>query len=99
MAFCSSLGHLCVTKYVTPPLSTPGFNDLLRLFPNLASLEYVTNFDTFHHQFEGITPDLFEAERQSVDGVMKRQNMNYVGQWHQPMTHQQRLTASLLHAI
>ncbi|KAI8054979.1 uncharacterized protein B0P05DRAFT_560969 [Gilbertella persicaria] len=37
------LSCLKMTKYMTTPLSKPGFQSLLRLFPNLKRLEYETN--------------------------------------------------------
>lgn len=90
------LKSLRVSKYITPPLSMPGFYDLLRLFPDLERLEYVTNFNTFHHQFEGVTLDLFENERKSVANLMEQYKKNYVERWYQPMTHEQYLMASVL---
>jgi hypothetical protein len=92
----SSLRNLRVTKYITTPLSTPGFYDLLRLFPNLSRFEYATNFYTFNNQFEGVTPDMYEAERSAVAGFMNNQsNLLYDGQWNEPITTEQRLMAGM----
>ncbi|KAI8098242.1 uncharacterized protein B0P05DRAFT_454984, partial [Gilbertella persicaria] len=78
------------------PLSMPGFYDTLRLFPNLEYFEYATNFHTFNNQFQGVTPDMFEAEQEAVARFMATQNsLNYVDQWNQPITREQRLIAGM----
>ncbi|KAI7898869.1 uncharacterized protein BX663DRAFT_401842, partial [Cokeromyces recurvatus] len=78
------------------PLSIPGFYDLLKLFPNLKRLEYATNFHTFNNQFEGVTPDMFEAECMAVASFMETQkNLVYDGQWNKPITTEQRLMAGM----
>lgn len=91
----ASLRRLCVTKYITTPLSSPGFVDLLRLFPNLSRFNYATNFYTFNNQFEGVTPDMYEAERAAVATLMDSQALLYHGQWHEPITTEQRLMAGM----
>lgn len=93
----SSLRHLRITKYITTPLSTPGFHDLTRLFPNLCKFEYATNFYTFHNQFEGVTPEMYEAERSAVASLLnsKSSSLVYVGQWNEPITTEQRLMAGM----
>jgi hypothetical protein len=91
----SSLRNIRVTKYITTPLSTPGFHDLLRLFPNLDRFEYATNFYTFDNQFEGVTMDMFEAERAAVASFMETQSLRYQGEWKEPITTEQRLMAGM----
>ncbi|GAA5809616.1 hypothetical protein MFLAVUS_003027 [Mucor flavus] len=91
----SSLRNLRVTKYITTPLSTPGFYDLLRLFPNLARFEYATNFHTFNNQFEGVTPDMYEAERLAIANFMNSHSLVYDEQWNEPITTEQRLMAGM----
>jgi hypothetical protein len=92
----SSLRNLRVTKYITTPLSTPGFHDILKLFPNLDRFEYATNFYTFHNQFEGVTHEIYEAERAAVASFMKsRTSLIYGGQWRDPITTEQRLMAGM----
>lgn len=90
-----SLKYFRVTKYVTTPLSTPGFHDLLGLFPNLSRLEYATNFHTFFNQFEGVTPEMYEAEQEAVANVMRSHSLVYSGQWNEPITTEQRLMAGM----
>ncbi|KAI8973500.1 hypothetical protein BDF20DRAFT_807365, partial [Mycotypha africana] len=78
------------------PLSTPGFYDLLRLFPNLERFEYATNFHTFDNQFEGVTLEMYEAERAAVASFMANQkHLRYEGKWHEPITTEQRLMAGM----
>jgi hypothetical protein len=92
----SSLKHLLITKYVTTPLSTPGFHDLTKLFPNLSRFEYATNFYTFNNQFEGVTSEMYEAERSAVANFMdSKTNCIYKGQWNEPITTEQRLMAGM----
>lgn len=91
----SSLRNIRVTKYITTPLSTPGFIDLIRLLPNLTKFEYATNFYTFNNQFEGVTPDMYEAERSAVASFMDTQSFVYHGQWNEPITTEQRLMAGM----
>ncbi len=92
----SSLRNIRVTKYITTPLSTPGFCELLKLFPNLERFEYATNFYTFNNQFEGVTPEMYEAERSAVASFMETQtSLKYHGQWNEPITTEQRLMAGM----
>ncbi|CAO0789453.1 unnamed protein product [Mucor circinelloides] len=92
----SSLRNLRVTKFITTPLSTPGFHDIAKLFPNLDRFEYATNFYTFNNQFEGVTPEMYEAERAAVAGFMATQkSLVYDGQWNEPITTEQRLMAGM----
>ncbi|KAI8647191.1 hypothetical protein BD408DRAFT_326769, partial [Parasitella parasitica] len=78
------------------PLSSPGFHDLTKLFPNLDRFEYATNFYTFNNQFEGVTPEMYEAERAAVAGFMSTQkSLVYDGQWNEPITTEQRLMAGM----
>lgn len=92
-----SLVNLKVTKYITTPLSTPGFHDLVQLFPNLKHFEYATNYDTFNNQFQGITPEMFEAERTAVAHFFFQQGNSciYDGHWNEPITTEQRLMAGM----
>lgn len=92
----SSLLNLKVTKYITTPLSAPGFHDLVQLFPNLKQFEYATNYYTFNNQFEGITPEMYEAERAAVAHFMDSQkHFIYNGRWNEPITAEQRLMAGM----
>lgn len=92
----SSLRNLRVTKFITTPLSTPGFCDLLKLFPNLNKFEYATNFYTFNNQFEGVTLDMYDAERSAVAALMEpHTSLTYDGQWNEPITTEQRLMAGM----
>ncbi|KAI9475402.1 MAG: hypothetical protein EXX96DRAFT_466094, partial [Benjaminiella poitrasii] len=78
------------------PLSIQGFYDVLRLFPNLHQFEYATNFYTFDNQFEGVTAEMFEAERAAVAAFMETQKkVQYSGQWNEPITTEQRLMAGM----
>ncbi|KAI8974955.1 hypothetical protein BDB01DRAFT_697101, partial [Pilobolus umbonatus] len=77
------------------PLSNPGFHSIVQLFPHLTKLEYATNFHTFNNQLEGVTPDMFEAERLAVAQYMNTQPFIYEGRWHQPITTEQRLMAGM----
>ncbi|KAI8335665.1 hypothetical protein EDC96DRAFT_420146, partial [Choanephora cucurbitarum] len=78
------------------PLSLPGFHALVRLFPNLERFSYATNFYTFINQFEGVTPDMYEAERMAVKRFMGTQaSISYDDQWNQPITIEQRLLAGV----
>ncbi|KAI8374852.1 hypothetical protein BD560DRAFT_318049, partial [Blakeslea trispora] len=78
------------------PLSTPGFRELVQLFPNLKRLSYATNFYTFSNQFEGVTSNIYEAERLAVKRFMGTQtSIAYVDQWNQPITIEQRLLAGV----
>lgn len=92
----ASLRHLIITKYMTTPLSKPGFESILRLFPQLSCLEYETNFYTFDNLFEGITRDMFHAECDAVHEWCKKQDMlTYVGRWNASVTAEQRLMAGM----
>lgn len=92
----ASVRHLIITKYMTTPLSKPGFESILRLFPQLSCLEYETNFYTFDNLFEGITRDMFHAECDAVHEWCKKQDMlTYVGRWNASVTAEQRLMAGM----
>lgn len=93
----SSIRHLMITKYMTTPLSKPGFESLLRLFPNLERLEYKTNFHTFDNLFEGITKDVFDAERKAVRDWFQQEksHLTYVDGWDAKITAEQRLMAGM----
>ncbi|KAK4518790.1 uncharacterized protein ATC70_009013 [Mucor velutinosus] len=93
----SSIRQLIITKYMTTPLSKPGFESLLKLFPKLNRLEYETNFHTFDNMFEGITRDMFDAECLAVEEWCdeRKGQLEYVGRWHTDMTAEQRLMAGM----
>lgn len=68
----------------------------MKLFPNLDRFEYATNFHTFNNQFEGVTPEMYEAERATVASFMNTQkSLVYDGQWNEPITTEQRLMAGM----
>lgn len=93
----SSIRHLSITKYMTTPLSKPGFESLLRLFPNLNQLEYETNFHTFDNLFEGITRNMFDSECKAVKDWFnqKTRQLSYIGRWNTDITAEQRLMAGM----
>ncbi|KAI8377525.1 uncharacterized protein BYT42DRAFT_481492, partial [Radiomyces spectabilis] len=78
------------------PLSKPGFETLLRVFPNMTHLEYTTNFQTFDNQFQDVTREMFDAESSAVEQWMATQHhLSYIGQWDDPTTDDQRLMAGM----
>ena len=93
----SSIRQLIITKYTTAPLSKPGFESLLKLFPKLNRLEYETNFHTFDNLFEGITREMFDAECVAVkEWCDERKNQfEYIAHWNADMTAEQRLMAGM----
>ncbi|KAI8968038.1 hypothetical protein BDF20DRAFT_828569 [Mycotypha africana] len=87
---------------MTTPLSKPGFEILLKMFPSLNHLEYETNFLTFDNLFEGITRDMFDAECAAVkewfDKMKSRghyHQLTYIGNWNAHITAEQRLMAGM----
>ncbi|KAI8637219.1 hypothetical protein BD408DRAFT_354142 [Parasitella parasitica] len=82
---------------MTTPLSKPGFESLLKLFPNLCRLDYETNFYAFDNSFEGITRDMFTAECVAVKEWCdeRRSQLEYTSRWNTDMTAEQRLVAGM----
>lgn len=93
----SSIRHLIITKYMTTPLSKPGFESLLKLFPKLNRLEYETNFYAFDNLFEGMSQEMFNAERIAVKAWsdQRKEILEYKGQWNANVTPEQRLMAGM----
>ncbi|GAN07694.1 hypothetical protein MAM1_0172c07196 [Mucor ambiguus] len=93
----SSIRQLTITKYVTTPLSKPGFESLLKLFPRLNRLQYETNFQTFDNLFEVITRDMFDAECLAVKEWCdeRKDQLEYIGRWNADITAEQRLMAGM----
>ncbi|CAO3611219.1 unnamed protein product [Mucor hiemalis] len=93
----ASVKKLIISKYMTTPLSKPGFESLSQLFPQLSQLEYETNFHTFDNLFEGVTRDMFNAECAAVQAWCNRQNYRfiYTGKWNAEVTADQRLMAGM----
>ncbi|KAG0202824.1 hypothetical protein BGX28_004773 [Mortierella sp. GBA30] len=102
----ASVRHLTLTKYTSTPLTLPGFGALLKLFPNLESLKFTTNFFTYAHQFHGLTKEIYEEEVILVENMIReemsdrwpalatspeRASVSWVGEWHAPETEEQRL--------
>lgn len=92
----SSIQHLIITKYMTAPLSKPGFESLLQLFPNLKCLEYETNFHTFDNLLEGVTHNMFETQCEAIEKWCdEKKKLVYIGRWNAPVTAEQRLMAGM----
>ncbi|RUS17756.1 hypothetical protein BC937DRAFT_89524 [Endogone sp. FLAS-F59071] len=93
----SGITTLHITKYTTTPLSHPGFQSMLALFPNLARLNYMTNFATFDNQFDEITPQIYDGERCAVEDMFAKQatQVTYMSNWEMPVTSEQRLVAGM----
>ncbi|KAH8551277.1 hypothetical protein BGW37DRAFT_399320, partial [Umbelopsis sp. PMI_123] len=78
------------------PITLPGFENILALFPNLKFLQYETNYTTFDNLYEGVTTQVFESERQAVEQLFDRHgNVSLHGKWHMPVTTEQRLMAGI----
>ncbi|KAF9356404.1 hypothetical protein BGX26_005312 [Mortierella sp. AD094] len=102
----ASVRHLTLTKYTSSPLTLPGFGALLKLFPNLEMLRFTTNFFTYDHQFQGLTKDIYEEEIAMVERMIRgemsdrwspeRASTCWSGEWHAPMTEEQRLRVGLM---
>lgn len=92
-----SIRNLFISKYMTTPLSKPGFESLLQLFPKLKRLEYETNFYTFDNLFEGVTREMFNAERIAVQEWcdQRKDQLEYIGRWNAGITPEQRLMAGM----
>ncbi|KAG0315071.1 hypothetical protein BGZ99_007689 [Dissophora globulifera] len=102
----ASVRHLTVTKYTSSPLTLPGFSALLKLFPNLRSMRFTTNFFTYDHQFHGLTPGIFEQEIGLVNRMVLAEMADrwspeqaascWIAEWHAAMTEEQRLRAGVM---
>ncbi|KAF9430968.1 hypothetical protein BGZ94_001312 [Podila epigama] len=101
-----SVRFLTLTKYTSSPLTLPGFAGLLKLFPNLESFTFTTNFFTYDHQFQGLTLDIYQEEISMVDRIVQTEMSNRWGQdrastgwranWHASVTEEQRLRAGIM---
>ncbi|KAI8603242.1 hypothetical protein EDD21DRAFT_302593 [Dissophora ornata] len=101
-----SVRHLTITKYTSSPLTLPGFRALLKLFPNLETFHFTTNFFTYDHQFQGLTKDIFEEEVVLVERMiraemterwgMPRAASSWQGEWNAAVTEEQRLRAGIM---
>ncbi|KAG0212151.1 hypothetical protein BGX33_003844 [Mortierella sp. NVP41] len=102
----ASVKHLTLTKYTSTPLTLPGFAALLKLFPNLESLKFTTNFFTYDHQFQGLTKEIYETEIVMVERMIRgemtdrwspnRASEAWTADWHAPVTEEQRLRAGMM---
>lgn len=105
----SSVRHLTVTKYTSTPLTLPGFAALLKLFPNLESFKFTTNFFTYDHHFQGLTRDIYEEEIVMVERMVRTEMTDrwgatraaacWEGDWNAAVTEEQRLRASILRSV
>lgn len=93
--FGFNLESLRIVKYTTTPLTSPGFENILALFPNIKHLRYETNYTTFDNLYEGVTPRIFEQERKAIEHLFDSGNVRYEGEWHMPVITEQRLMAGL----
>ncbi|KAF9437032.1 hypothetical protein BGZ76_002195 [Entomortierella beljakovae] len=101
-----SVRHLTVTKYTSAPLTLPGFFDLLKLFPNLESFTFTTNFFTYDHQFRGLSKEIFELETTLVERMVHTEMISrwglsraascWTSDWNAPLTEEQRLRAGTM---
>jgi hypothetical protein len=91
----SSIRQLIITKYMTTPLSKPGFESLLKLFPKLNRLEYETNYYTFDNLFEGMSKATFNAECEAIQAWCYQRKLEYIGRWNAKATAEQRLMAGM----
>jgi hypothetical protein len=95
-AFGPKLRSLRIAKYTTSPITLPGFENILALFPNLKILQYETNYTTFDNLYEGVTSQVFELERQATEQLFDRHGkVSLHGKWHMPVTTEQRLMAGI----
>ncbi|KAI8582841.1 hypothetical protein K450DRAFT_225058 [Umbelopsis ramanniana AG] len=90
------LRSLRIAKYTTSPITLPGFENILALFPNLKILQYETNYTTFDNLYEGVTTHLFELEKQAIEQLFDRHGkVSLHGKWRMPVTTEQRLMAGI----
>ncbi|KAK3813691.1 MAG: hypothetical protein JOS17DRAFT_662693, partial [Linnemannia elongata] len=90
------------------PLTLPGFGALLKLFPNLETLKFTTNFFTYDHQFQGLTKEIYEEEILMVERMIRGEmsdrwsssdpsaSTSWSADWHAPVTEEQRLRAGMM---
>ncbi|KAI8362331.1 hypothetical protein B0O80DRAFT_376684, partial [Mortierella sp. GBAus27b] len=52
------------------PITLPGFRMLFKLFPNLETLKFTTNFFTYDHRFQGLTREIYEEEIRLVENMI-----------------------------
>ncbi|KAF9425411.1 hypothetical protein BGZ94_007541 [Podila epigama] len=120
----ASVRHLTLTKYTSTPLTLPGFGALLKLFPNLETLKYSTNFFTYDRHFQGLTEEIYEEEIRLVERMVQGELHDrslamspapaphlesqqqfpfnttcWKGEWHTPITEEQRLRAGTMRSI
>ncbi|KAF9572265.1 hypothetical protein BGW38_008543 [Lunasporangiospora selenospora] len=67
----ASVRHLTLTKFTSMPLTLPGFGLLLKLFPNLETLVFTTNYFAYDHQFRGLTKEIYETEVEMVERTVQ----------------------------
>ncbi|KAF9202001.1 hypothetical protein BGZ49_007808 [Haplosporangium sp. Z 27] len=102
----ASVRHLILTKYTSSPLTLPGFSAMLKLFPNLETFKFTTNFFTYDHQFQGLTKDIYEVEIALVERLIHSEMSErwpsrhisacWSGEWHAPLTEEQSLRVGLM---
>jgi len=106
----ASVRHLTLTKFTSSPLTLPGFGALLKLFPNLETLKFTTNFFTYDHQFQGLTREIYEEEIKMVENMIREEVLDrwsssenptlaparWIGEWHAPLTEEQRLRVGIM---
>ncbi|KAI7828611.1 hypothetical protein BC939DRAFT_385143, partial [Gamsiella multidivaricata] len=92
------------------PLTLPGFVALMRLFPNLETLKFTTNFFTYDHQFQGLTAEIYGEEIKLVETMILNE-MNdrwsserdastcWIGNWHAPLTQEQSLRVGIMRPL
>ncbi|KAG0227145.1 hypothetical protein BGX31_007067 [Mortierella sp. GBA43] len=101
-----SVRRLTITKYTSLPLTLPGFQALLQLFPNLESLSFTTNFFTYDYQFRGLPREIFDKEMTLVENAIQKEMTErwgssraagcWQGNWDAQVTEEQRLRAGIL---
>ncbi|KAG0379156.1 hypothetical protein BGX24_001505 [Mortierella sp. AD032] len=104
----ASVRHLTLTKYTSTPMTLPGFAALLKLFPNLETLKFTTNFFTYDHQFQGLTKEIYEEEIIMVERMIRGEmaerwssnpslsSTTWSADWHALVTEEQRLRAGMM---
>lgn len=100
-----SVRRVVITKYTTSPLTLPGFGAMLKLFPNLESLSFTTNYFTYDHQFRGLSKDVYDKEVTLIENMIQKEMTErwgpsaaccWQGSWDAQVTEEQRLRANLL---
>ncbi|KAF9938096.1 hypothetical protein BGZ65_000455 [Modicella reniformis] len=105
-----SVRHLKITKYTSSPLTLPGFGAMLKLFPNLETFSFTTNFFTYDHQFQGLTREIYDKEIELVENMIRTEMKGrwgasradssncWQGNWNAQVTEEQRLRAGIMRA-